>query len=71
MTAARPAPPAGFWPRGSAASCSNSRASSRGSTRELPANDWQVRDAITAEGRAGAGTADDRNVILLVDWPRP
>jgi hypothetical protein len=39
--------------------------------RELAANDWQVRDAITAEGRADAGTADDRNVILLVDWPRP
>jgi metallophosphoesterase (TIGR03767 family) len=39
--------------------------------RELAANDWQVRDAITAEGGAGAGTADDRNVILLVDWPRP
>jgi metallophosphoesterase (TIGR03767 family) len=39
--------------------------------RELAANDWQVRDAITNEGGAGAGTADDRNVILLVDWPRP
>jgi len=39
--------------------------------RELAANDWQVRDAITAEGGAGAGTADDRNVILLIDWPRP
>jgi len=24
-----------------------------------------------AEGGAGAGTADDRNVILLIDWPRP
>ena len=38
--------------------------------RELAANDWQVREAITADGGAGAGTADDRNVILLVDWPR-
>jgi hypothetical protein len=38
--------------------------------RELAANDWQVREEITAEGGAGAGTADDRNVILLVDWPR-
>ena len=38
--------------------------------RELAANDWQQREAITAEGGAGAGTADDRNVILLVDWPR-
>jgi metallophosphoesterase (TIGR03767 family) len=39
--------------------------------RELAANDWQVRDAIRAGGGAGAGTADDRNVILLIDWPRP
>jgi hypothetical protein len=38
--------------------------------RELAANDWQVREAITADGGAGAGTADDRNVVLLVDWPR-
>jgi metallophosphoesterase (TIGR03767 family) len=38
--------------------------------RELAVNDWQIRQAITAEGGAGAGTADDRNVILLVDWPR-
>ena len=38
--------------------------------RELAANDWQVRDSITAEGGAGAGTAADRNVILVVDWPR-
>ncbi len=38
--------------------------------RELAANDWQVRDVIKAEGGAGAGTAADRNVILLVDWPR-
>ncbi len=38
--------------------------------RELAANDWQVRDAITAEGGAGAGSAADRNVILLTDWPR-
>jgi metallophosphoesterase (TIGR03767 family) len=39
--------------------------------RELSANDWQVRDQITAEGGAGAGTAADRNVLLAVDWPRP
>lgn len=38
--------------------------------RELAANDWQVRNAITADGGAGAGTADDRNVILTVEWPR-
>jgi metallophosphoesterase (TIGR03767 family) len=39
-------------------------------SRELAANDWQVRDEITAEGGAGAGTAADRNVILPLDWPR-
>ncbi len=39
--------------------------------RELAANDWQVRDQITPDGGAGAGTAADRNVILPVDWPRP
>ena len=39
-------------------------------SRELSANDWQVRDLITAEGGAGAGTAADRNVILTIDWPR-
>jgi metallophosphoesterase (TIGR03767 family) len=39
--------------------------------RELSLNDWQVRDLITAEGGAGAGTADDRNTILAVEWPRP
>jgi metallophosphoesterase (TIGR03767 family) len=39
-------------------------------SRELSANDWQVRDLITAEGGAGAGTAADRNVILTVEWPR-
>jgi hypothetical protein len=39
-------------------------------SRELSANDWQVRDLITAEGGAGAGTAADRNVVLTVDWPR-
>jgi hypothetical protein len=39
--------------------------------RELAANDWQVRDQITADGGAGAGTAADRNVLLAVDWPRP
>lgn len=38
--------------------------------RELSANDWQVRDEITAEGGGGAGTAGDRNVVLAVDWPR-
>ncbi|MGN6794867.1 MAG: TIGR03767 family metallophosphoesterase, partial [Streptosporangiaceae bacterium] len=38
--------------------------------RELAANDWQVREFITPDGGAGAGTAADRNVILLVDWPR-
>jgi len=38
--------------------------------RELAANDWQVRDLITPEGGPGAGTTADRNVILLVDWPR-
>jgi hypothetical protein len=39
--------------------------------RELAANDWQVRDLITAEGGGGgAGTAADRNVLLTVDWPR-
>ncbi|HEX5189748.1 MAG TPA: TIGR03767 family metallophosphoesterase [Streptosporangiaceae bacterium] len=38
--------------------------------RELAANDWQLREFITAEGGAGAGTADDRNVVLLIDWPR-
>ena len=38
--------------------------------RELAANDWQVRDLITADGGAGAGTAADRNVVLAIDWPR-
>ncbi len=38
--------------------------------RELAANDWQVRDLITADGGAGAGLAPDRNVVLPVDWPR-
>jgi len=38
--------------------------------RELAANDWQVRDLITPDGGAGAGTAADRNVVLAVDWPR-
>ncbi|HUA27473.1 MAG TPA: TIGR03767 family metallophosphoesterase [Streptosporangiaceae bacterium] len=38
--------------------------------REVAANDWQVRDQITADGGAGAGTAGDRNVLLPVDWPR-
>jgi metallophosphoesterase (TIGR03767 family) len=39
-------------------------------SRELAANDWQVRDQITAEGGVGAGTAADRNVVLMIDWPR-
>jgi metallophosphoesterase (TIGR03767 family) len=39
--------------------------------REIAANDWQVRDLITAEGGKGAGTAADRNVVLTVEWPRP
>jgi metallophosphoesterase (TIGR03767 family) len=38
--------------------------------RELAANEWQVRDVITAETGAGAGTATDRNVVLAIDWPR-
>ena len=38
--------------------------------RELAANDWQVREEITAEGGAGAGTVRDRNVVLAIDWPR-
>jgi hypothetical protein len=38
--------------------------------RELAANDWQVREEITAEGGAGAGTVTDRNVVLAIDWPR-
>ncbi len=38
--------------------------------RELAANDWQLRETITAEGGAGAGSAADRNVVLPVDWPR-
>ena len=38
--------------------------------RELAANDWQVRDLISADGGAGAGTAADRNVVLVIDWPR-
>jgi hypothetical protein len=36
--------------------------------RELAANDWQVRDLITADGGAGAGTAADRNAVLAIDW---
>jgi metallophosphoesterase (TIGR03767 family) len=39
-------------------------------SRELAANDWQVRELITPEGGPGAGTASDRNVILGVEWPR-
>jgi metallophosphoesterase (TIGR03767 family) len=38
--------------------------------RELAVNDWQVRDLITPDGGAGAGTAADRNVVLAIDWPR-
>jgi metallophosphoesterase (TIGR03767 family) len=41
-----------------------------GLSRELAANDWQVRELITPEGGGGAGTASDRNVILGVEWPR-
>jgi hypothetical protein len=37
--------------------------------RELAANDWQVRDKISADG--GAGIEADRNVLLAIDWPRP
>jgi metallophosphoesterase (TIGR03767 family) len=39
-------------------------------SRELSANDWQVRDLIGPDGGAGAGRAADRNVILTVAWPR-
>jgi metallophosphoesterase (TIGR03767 family) len=38
--------------------------------RELAANDWQVRDHLTADGGGGAGTVADRNVVLAIDWPR-
>ena len=38
--------------------------------RELAANDWQLRELITADGGAGAGAAADRNVVLAIDWPR-
>jgi metallophosphoesterase (TIGR03767 family) len=38
--------------------------------RELAANDWQVRDLISPDGGAGAGAAADRNVVLVIDWPR-
>jgi metallophosphoesterase (TIGR03767 family) len=38
--------------------------------RELSANDWQVRELITPDGGAGAGTVADRNVVLPIDWPR-
>jgi hypothetical protein len=40
-------------------------------SRELAANDWQIREKIIADGGAGAGTAADRNVVLTVNWPRP
>jgi len=39
-------------------------------SRELAANDWQVRQEIGPEGGAGAGTVADRNVVLAVEWPR-
>jgi metallophosphoesterase (TIGR03767 family) len=39
-------------------------------SRELAANDWQLRELITPEGGGGAGRATDRNVILGVEWPR-
>jgi hypothetical protein len=29
-----------------------------------------VRDLISPDGGAGAGTAADRNVVLVIDWPR-
>jgi metallophosphoesterase (TIGR03767 family) len=38
--------------------------------RELAANDWQVRDQISADGGAGAGAAPDRNAVLTIEWPR-
>ena len=38
--------------------------------RELAANDWQLRELITVDGGAGAGTAADRNVVLPITWPR-
>jgi hypothetical protein len=38
--------------------------------RELAANDWQVRAVIREDGGAGAGTAADRNTVLLTEWPR-
>ena len=38
--------------------------------RELSANDWQIRELITPDGGAGAGTVTDRNVVLAIDWPR-
>ncbi len=39
--------------------------------RELAANDWQVRELITADGGAGSRhPAADRNVVLAVEWPR-
>jgi metallophosphoesterase (TIGR03767 family) len=37
--------------------------------RELAANDWQVRDGITAAGGVGAGSVEDRNVLLTVARP--
>jgi hypothetical protein len=57
------AAPAGYGDEGDPASLA-------ALSRELAANDWQVRHLITAEGGAGAGTAADRNVLLTVDWPR-
>jgi metallophosphoesterase (TIGR03767 family) len=38
--------------------------------RELAANYWQLRELITPDGGAGAGTAADRNVVLPIEWPR-
>jgi metallophosphoesterase (TIGR03767 family) len=57
------AAPAGYGDEGDPASLA-------ALSRELAANDWQVRHLITAEGGAGAGAAADRNVLLTVDWPR-
>jgi metallophosphoesterase (TIGR03767 family) len=60
-----PDPGGGFGPGDDA-----STARLAGLSRELAANDWQIRDLITADGGAGAGTPADRNVLLTVDWPR-
>jgi metallophosphoesterase (TIGR03767 family) len=67
----RPGPSDGAAPPDSADPDSlDSPAALAALARELAANDWQVRDLITADGGAGAGTAADRNVVLAIDWPR-